>query len=356
MLKKYFYDPDEPTAYSTLPKLVKVVGKKREKEVSDWLLKQDAYTLHKPVRRKFQRNFYTVSNINDVWELDLADMQNIAQYNDGVKYLLTCIDCFSRYAYVKPLNSKSSKDISKAFDSVLDDAKPNKPLVVRSDKGKEFLGLAFQKFLKDKNIEHRICKDPTIKCSMIERFNRTIKTKLYKYFTFASSYRYVDVLTKFVKSYNHSRHSTTGMAPVNINATNILTVWKRVKNKQDRIPTRTVMYKQGQPVRIAKEKFKFAKGFEQNFSSEIFKISKVIKHSPQPVYELCDLNDSVIDGHFYNYELTPVKITSSTIYDIDKILGSRLRAGIRQYLVRWKGYGPDFDSWINAFSVKKKNI
>jgi transposase InsO family protein len=356
MIKKYFYNPDEPTAYSTLPKLVKAVGKRREKEVSDWLLKQDAYTLHKPVRRKFQRNFYTVSNINDVWELDLADMQNIAQYNDGVKYLLTCIDCFSRYAHVKPLTSKSSNNVSKAFESVLDDAKPNKPLVVRTDRGKEFLGLPFQKLLKDKNIEHHVCKDPVIKCSMIERFNRTIKSKLYKYFTHASSYRYIDVLTRFVKSYNHSVHSTTGMAPFNINARNILSVWKRVKNKQGRIPTQAARYKQGQTVRIAKEKFKFAKGFEQNFSREIFKISKVIEHSPQPVYELYDLNDNVIDGRFYNNELTPVKITRSTLYDIDKLLGSRLLAGIRQYLVRWKGYGPDFDSWINASSIKKKNI
>jgi hypothetical protein len=149
-------------------------------------------------------------------------------------------------------------------------------------------------------------------------------------------------------------HSTTGMPPVNINASNILSVWRRVINKQDRIPTRAARYEQGQTVRIGKQKFKFAKGFEQNFSREIFKITKVIKHSPEPVFELRDLNGTPIDGHFYSYVLTPVKITSSTLYDVDKILGSRLQAGIRQYLVRWKGYGPDFDSWINASSVQKK--
>jgi transposase InsO family protein len=186
-----------------------------------------------------------------------------------VKYLLTCIDCFSRYAHVKPLTSKSSNSVFKAFESVLDDAKPNKPLAVRTDREKEFLGLVFQQFLKDKNIEHRLCKDPVIKCSMIERFNRAIKTKLYKYFTHASSYRYIAVLTQFVKAYNHSVHSTTGMAPININATNILSVWKRITNKQGRISRRAARYEQGQSVRITKEKFKFAKGFEQNFSREI---------------------------------------------------------------------------------------
>jgi transposase InsO family protein len=161
-----------------------------------------------------------------VWELNLADLQNISKYNDGIKYLLTCIGCFSRFAYVKPLTSKSSANVAKAFQSILEG--PHKPLVVRTDRGKEFLGSAFQKLLKGKNIEHRVCKDPVIKCSMVERFNRTIKTKLYKFFTYKSSYRYVDVLAKFVDAYNHSTHSTTGMPPININASNILQVWQKL--------------------------------------------------------------------------------------------------------------------------------
>jgi transposase InsO family protein len=172
-------------------------------------------------------------------------MQNVAKYNDGIKYLLTCIDCFSRYAYVKPLTSKSSNNVAKAFESVLGDAKPHNPMVVRTDRGKEFLRSAFQKLLTDKNIEHRVCKDPVIKCSMIQRFNRTIKTKLCKYFTYKSSYRYVAVLAKFVEAYNRSTHSTTGMAPININASNIPRVWKRMENQRRRITTRAIRYKQG---------------------------------------------------------------------------------------------------------------
>jgi len=70
------------------------------------------------------------------------------------------------------------------------------------------------------------------------------------------------------------------------------------------------------------------------------------------VYKLEDLNQKVIDGQFFNEELTPVRITKRTTFQIDKILATRVRRGIREYLVRWKGYGPDFDSWINAASVK----
>jgi len=97
---------------------------------------------------------------------------------------------------------------------------------------------------------------------------------------------------------------------------------------------------------------KFAKGGEQTFSTEIFRIRKVIERSPRPVYELEDLNKTPIEGLFYAEELTPVSISKDTTYKIDKILHKRVRRGIREYFVRWKGYGRDFDSWIPASSVE----
>ena len=98
---------------------------------------------------------------------------------------------------------------------------------------------------------------------------------------------------------------------------------------------------------------KFAKGFEQNYSTEVFKIAKVIRKSSQPVYETVDLKGTPIEGQFYNEELTPVIITKKTEYKIDKILQQRIKNGSREYLVRWKGYGPEFDSWVSATSIKK---
>ena len=105
-------------------------------------------------------------------------------------------------------------------------------------------------------------------------------------------------------------------------------------------------------MRISKEKMKFGKGGEQNCTTEIFRIIKVIRRTPRPVYELEDLNGEVIEGQFYGEELTPVRISKHTKFQIDKILWMRVRRGIREYLVRWIAYGPDFDSWINVTSVK----
>jgi hypothetical protein len=96
----------------------------------------------------------------------------------------------------------------------------------------------------------------------------------------------------------------------------------------------------------------FAKGSEQNYSTEIFNIIKVIPKSPRPVYELEDLNQTPTEGQFYAEELTPMRISKRTTYQIDKILDRRVRRGILEYLVKWRGYSQDLNSWVPASSVK----
>jgi hypothetical protein len=142
------------------------------------------------------------------------------------------------------------------------------------------------------------------------------------------------------------------MAPARVTESDVLAIWTRMNEKERKIPITKPKFHIGQHVRISKEKMKFAKGGEQNYTTEVFRINKVIRRTPRPVYELEDINRKVIDGQFYNEELTPVRITKRTTFKIEKILSTRVRRGIREYLVRWKGYGSDFDSWVNAASVK----
>jgi len=102
----------------------------------------------------------------------------------------------------------------------------------------------------------------------------------------------------------------------------------------------------GEHVRISKVNMLFAKAAEQKF-----RVTKVINRRPRAVYKLEDLNDTPIEGHFFREKLTPVRITDRTSYKIDKILDKRVKRGIREYLVPWRGYSQDFDSWVPVASV-----
>jgi len=142
------------------------------------------------------------------------------------------------------------------------------------------------------------------------------------------------------------------MAPSRVTDADVLTIWRRMEARRLRVRVMTAKFRVGQHVKISKEKMKFAKAAEHNFSTEIFRIVKVIHRRPRVFYELEDLNGTKIDGQFYSEELTPVRITTRKTYKINKILYKRVRRGIPEVLVNWQGYGPEFDSWILATSVK----
>ena len=234
---------------------------------------QDAYTLHRPIRKRFPRNAHTVNNINDVWEIDILDLSSLKKFNN-YRYLLQVIDVFPKYLHSVPLRTKTGKEVAAALESIFKDPKYTKPICrrpvwVRTDKVKEFLNTQFQKLLKREGINFKVCRNPDVKCAVVERVNRTLRDKLHRYFTYKNTYYYLDILPRFVKGYNASVHTTTGMAPADVRDTDVLTIWNKMQGKAAR--TRSLNkpnFRVRQHVRISKEKMKFAKGGEQNYTRD----------------------------------------------------------------------------------------
>ncbi|GFU70974.1 uncharacterized transposon-derived protein F54H12.3 [Trichonephila clavipes] len=107
-LAAFYENPEVPNSFGGVEALHRSVkGKYSKKDVKHWLSQKDAYTLHKPVRHKFQRN-----------RADLVDMQSLAEFNNGYKYLLTCIDLFSKFAWAVPLKDKFGKSVKSGLEII----------------------------------------------------------------------------------------------------------------------------------------------------------------------------------------------------------------------------------------------
>jgi transposase InsO family protein len=133
--------------------------------------------MHRPARKRFPRNPYTVTYVMYVLECDMTDLQAYARYNDNYRYILTVIDVFSKYLHMVPVKTKSGPSIASAFRSILAD--PNRrPVWVRTDKGKEFLNKHFQDMLREEGIQFQTCRNPDVKCAAVERLHRTIRDRL----------------------------------------------------------------------------------------------------------------------------------------------------------------------------------
>ena len=170
----------------------------------------------------------------------------------------------------------------------------------------------------------KVCKNPDVKCAVVEHAHRMIRDRLYNYFTYKNTYRYINVPWKFFKTYNDTVQLTTGMAPTRVTDADVLAIWRRMEAKRQSVRVVMDKFRNGQHVRIRKEKMKFAKVSEHNFITEIFRIIKAIHKRPRRIYNLEDLHGTPIDSQFYQEELTPVRFTCRTNYKIYKILDNRV--------------------------------
>ncbi|WAQ95239.1 YMD3-like protein [Mya arenaria] len=163
---------------------------------------QLANELHKPVNTKFQKRIVYAKDIDEIWASDLIDMQSFSREKKNVKFLLTVIDVFSKYGWMIPLKDKTGKSVADALKQILKERRPKKKWV---DKGKEFYNKDVQNLVEIYSTENEE------KSSVVERWNRTIKEKMWKYFSANSTNKYIDILNDLVDQYNDTKHSSIKM-------------------------------------------------------------------------------------------------------------------------------------------------
>ena len=254
--------------------------------------------LHKPVIKKFSKRKVYLQFKDNIWGVDLADMQSLSKKDKGIKYLLCAIDLFSKYAFVVPLKDKKGTSITNAFNKIIKESnkKPNKIWV---DQEGEFYNRVFKKWLSSNDIIMYSTFNEG-KSEVAERFIRTLKNKLYKHMIATGKNVYYDVLDDVVNEYNNTKHNTIKMKPKDVRDDN-----KRVYIEE--YNKKSARFNVNDRVRISKFKNIFAKGYTPNWSREIFIINKINDTVPY-TYNLKDLNGEEILGSFYDRELQKTKL------------------------------------------------
>ena len=293
-----------------------------------------AQELNKPRRVCFQRRRVHVKGIDLIWSADLVDMSAFSKDNHGVKYLPAIIDVFSKYACIMPLKTETGKNITKAFDYIIKGI-VRKPCRLWVDKGTEFYNKTFKKYLEESSI-HMYSTHNERKAVVAERFNRTLKTWMWKYFSANNTTRYLDILPALLTRYTHSVYRSFGMTPHDASQKeNEEKVRRKLLGKKR---TARPKFRIGDQVRIAKLKRHFEKGYTPNWTEEVFVVHQILPTQPV-TYEIRYLADEPIVGSFYEQQMH--KTTQST-FRIEKVLSKRKG----QALVKSKGYPGKFNSWI----------
>jgi hypothetical protein len=305
----------------------------------DKIKKQVVDEIHKQARINFPRRRVIVKSLNDLFQADLVEMIPYSGENNGFKYILVVINCFSKFVWAFPLKTKTGYEVVENMEKVF---KQQQPKNLQTDMGKEFLNKTFQLLMKKYNINHYNTYSEK-KASIVERVNRTLKNLMWKEFNYHGHYRWINLLDNIVQKYNNSKHRTIGMKPSEVKKTHekklLNTVYNRIK-----IVNLSSKFHVGDHVRISKTRGVFDKKYMPNWSTEIFTIKKILLTNPN-TYLLQDYQKQDIKGCFYQQQLQKVK--HPDVYLVEKIL----RRKNNKVFVKWLGFDSTHNSWIDKTKI-----
>jgi hypothetical protein len=311
LLASIYFEAGNPGSFGSPRRLLIEARKKRPElqieQVEKWLNSQPAYTLNRDSKQRFFHRKVIVRGVRIQYQADLVDAAAISPENDGNTFILTVIDCFSRLATAVPIKSKAAQNVLRALQVAFGQL-GSSPLKLQTDDGKEFKNSLVQDFLKRHGVKWFSTAQP-VKAQIVERFNRTLKSKLQKFYSANQTLRYVEALPKILSGYNSTVHSALKpFAPINVTLANEGKVFevqyraylnKRVKKPKFRI---------GDIVRISEYRPTFfRKTTQQNFTTELFVIIDVRPTVPTTYKLKSQTVSEAITGSFYEAELQKVE-------------------------------------------------
>jgi hypothetical protein len=247
--------------------------------------------------------------------------------------------------FIEPLKTKTGEELVQAIDRIYQKSPITR--LCQTDRGTEFVNTKVKSYFKGKNIKHFSTDNYDVKASLVERVNRSLKSRMWRYFTQNSTLSYLPILPKLVDAYNNRIHSSIGITPNQVNESNESKIWLHLYKDYLLAKREPFAFKIGDIVRISKLNRTFKKGYLTQFNEEFFKVIDRIPTNP-PVYKLQDNSGEILSGNFYKQEIT--KVVPHRDF---RIIKSRTKKGKREHLIHSVGTHPDNDKWLSTGEYKK---
>lgn len=295
--------------------------------------------IFKPLKPKGKTRDVKCYYPKHIYSADLVVFDKYGRQNQGYKYVLTCIDCYSRYAFTYPLKTKGGREIVKAFQSIFEEGTPEH---LWTDRGKEFTNKIVRALLKRErvNLYHT---NSDIKASITERFNRTLRNKMFRDMTERSTREWLSTLPTITATYNDTPHTfLKGDTPTQVFE------GKSSYPIEAKVSLKPPKFKEGDIVRMRYKRGTFDRGYYPNWSWQTYRITDVHDTNPH-TYSIEDGEEKKVKGKFYDWELLKSE-GKFGVFHIDEIVERRTKDGIREVKVKWIGY--DETSWIPEADVE----
>ena len=276
-------------------------------QVTRWLTSQKTYAVNRVPKKKFNRRKVIVGGIARQYQADLLDMST--RGDDGKSresdFILTVIDCFSRFADAVPIGRKTASNVLRGFESVFSRMKI--PKKIQTDDGKEFYNQLVKQYFEEKGIIH-FSTDQELKAQIVERFNRTLREKINKYCQANNTIYFHEAIPSIIASYNSTPHRSLGegrFAPKDINKRNEALIWELQYGTYLSKSLARPKFRVGDVVRVAAFK-KGLKRMRQHFKSELFVIHKVLDTRPRTYLVKTRKGGIPVKGGYYEPQLQKV--------------------------------------------------
>ena len=236
-----------------------------------------------------------------------------------------------------------------------------KPKRLRTDAATDFTSSKFKEFCKTENIAKFVTHNET-QANYVERFIKSIKSKIFRYMNHNNTDKYIDVLPKLVESYNNTFHNGIQSEPINVTKENESKLWwqmywpkeyPQIKKENQNRTKSPYLFNIGDKVRMSHLRKAFQREYDSKWSNEIYKISYRFMRQKQPIYKIKDWFDEPIQGTFYQAELQKVDAPEEEFWKINDILRYKGVGRTKKALVSWIGWPKKFNSWIPFSDINK---